>query len=416
MKNFILDSNVIMHDPDCIYEFDDNNVIILFEVLEELDKFKGLHGDDGSNVRKAIRTLDKLRSKGHLNKGVKLKNKSIIKVINSLEHPSIKSREDKDNKLLSTAKTLKEHTDNPTIIVTKNVNLRVKADAHEVDAVDYEKDKVEYSYTGWEVLDITSVQMDELINDGVFYVEPPPLVCNQYFRFTCEGENVEVLGKHTKDGQIIRIENQTMMKIASRNIEQSFAINALMDDNITTVTLQAKAGAGKTLLAISAALQKVKDKKYKKIIIARPIISVDDGIGYLPGEIEDKMEPWMKPIMDNIGIIASSGFRESDLSKYLEISPISYIRGRSLCNAYIIIDEAQNLTPLEIKTIATRVGEDSKIVFTGDVSQIDKPTLDKSSSGFTYLINRFKNQVIHAHIQLSKSERSKTAEIAAELL
>ena len=420
MKNFIIDSNVIMYDPNCIYEFEDNKVIILFEVLEELDKFVGYRGDDGSNVRSAIRTLDELRNHGHLNKGVKLENGGVVVVMLGHEHPSIpnkSSKPSKDNRLLSTAKTLKEHSDNPTIIVTKNVGLRVRADAHDIEAVDYEKDKSLYDYTGWSVLEITHEQHTRLVDEGVFYTDPPPPSANEYFRFICEGENVKLLGRHTEDGQIVRIDNKSAMKIKERNIEQAFALNALMNEDITIVTLQAKAGAGKTLLAIAAALQKTKDKKYKKIVIARPVISVGRDIGHLPGEMEEKMAPWMKPIMDNIEIIASNGrWNEDDLSKYLEISPLTYIRGRSFSNSYIIIDESQNLTPLEIKTITTRVGEGSKIVFTGDVSQIDIPTLDESSSGFTHLINKFREESLHAHVQLSKSERSITADKAAELL
>ena len=390
-------------------------------VLEELDKFVSYRGDDGNNVRTAIRTLDELRNQGHLNKGVKLENGGIVMVMIGHEHPSIplkNTKVSKDNRLLSTAKTFLEHSENPTIIVTKNVGLRVRADAHDIMAVDYEKDKSLYDYTGWSLLNINIEQHDRLIDEGVFYINDPDSIgANEFFRFTCEGKNVNVLGRHTEDGQIVRLDKKTAMKIKERNIEQAFALNALLNDDITVVTLQAKAGAGKTLLAVAAALQKVKDKKYKKIVIARPVISVGKDIGHLPGEMEEKMAPWMKPIMDNIEIIASNGgYTETDLAKYLEISPLAYIRGRSFSNAFIIIDEAQNLTPLEIKTIATRVGEGSKIVFTGDVSQIDIPTLDESSSGFTHLINKFKEESLHAHIQLSKSERSVTADKAAELL
>jgi PhoH-like ATPase len=418
MKNFILDSNVIIHDPDCIFEFDDNKVIILFEVLEDLDRYKSSPHDVGNNVRKAIRTLDDLRAKGHLNKGVKLESGGMVAVMSGKEHHAIKDKHNTDGILLSTALTLGEHNDNPVVLVTKNVNLRVKADAFEVQAVDYEKDKGLYDYTGHDIADITVEQRESLEENGYFYIDPPPPTKNEYFRFVCEGENVPILGRHTTDGLIERIDSKiTAMRVEPRNTEQCYAMDALMNDDIKFVTLQAKAGAGKTLLAICAALQKVKDKKYKKILIARPVISVGRDIGALPGDIDEKMAPWMKPIMDNIGVIANGGGqREADLTKYLEISPITYIRGRSLSNAFIIIDEAQNLTPREIKTIATRVGEGSKIVFTGDVSQIDLPTLDASSSGFTYMINKFNDQELHAHVQLSKSERSEAAEMAADLL
>jgi PhoH-like ATPase len=413
-KNYVLDTNVLIHDPKSIFEFGDNRVILTFSTLEELDKIKCAPGDIGSNARKVIRALDELRATGQLSSGVPLDNGGCLAVVPPVVSFEV-SCKSVDDAILSTAKNLAN-----SILVTKDINLRVKADVLGVIAVDYEKDKADVTYTGHRVAILSQEQVNDMVKGGACELNEDMVTENEYFMFTTEdGTHLPFIGKSSR-GAVVKIGSSPIAAgIKAKNFEQTLALDALLDRSINMVTLRAKAGSGKTLLAMAAALQRTYvDKEYKKVIVARPIVPVGDSLGFLPGTLDEKLAPWMKPIEDNLGVIKSSMSKppKVELFQDIEVTPVAYIRGRSICNTFIIIDEAQNLTPTEIKTIVTRVGVDSKIVFTGDTSQIDKPTLDKKSSGFTYLINKFIGQRVYTHVELSRSERSELAELGANLL
>lgn len=433
-KIFILDTNVLIHDPYCIKNFRGNDVILPIYVLEEIDKLKR-NQNSAIQARMVSRVLDKIRKKGHLSKGVELENDVFfrVEIKNDLTKlPEVLSKDIVDNYIL--AATLGIMEDNPerkVIIVTKDINMRIKADALDIEVEDYQTDKVDYNelYDGFYEINITSEQagkydkygnisIDELEMDGI-----KPL-SNTYFKLNVG--NKTFTGRYEK-GKIKKflLGDSSAWGLRARNDEQRFAMDLLLDDSVKVVTLVGGAGTGKTLLAIATGLEQVVERrKFKKLLIARPIIPMGKDLGYLPGDEKEKLRPWMQPIFDNIDFLSESKDERAgekvvetlESMGIMKIEPLTYIRGRSIPRGYIIIDEAQNLTPLEIKTIITRVGEDTKIVFTGDPQQIDNPYLDASTNGLTYLADRLKNEEIVGHITLKKGERSKVAEIAVALL
>ncbi len=439
-KVFILDTNVILHDSTCIFQFKENDIVIPLTVIEELDHFKRGSQVINLNAREFARTLDSMTGSALFNGGVSLgKGRGKVKIAISRglsdEIREIFKDDNPDHRILSTAlEVQKADKKNSVILVTKDVNLRMKAKAMGLPSEDYTTDRisnVEELYSGKEIIEDFN---DETL---VKLYQPPYEVSLNEVKKKLKGEilpnkfyilrndNRSVLAHLDQTREVLRrVDKNDIYGIKSRNAEQTFAVDALTNVNIPLVSITGKAGTGKTLLAIASALH-VK-KHYRQIYIARPVVPLSNkDIGYLPGDIENKLAPYMHPLWDNIKVIQDQ-YSETDKhhtqitqlikENKLVIEPLSYIRGRSLQRIFFIVDEAQNLTPHEIKTIITRAGEGAKIVFTGDIYQIDHPYLDSQSNGLSYLIEHFKGQKVYAHVNLLKGERSELAELASNLL
>ncbi|NUU98786.1 PhoH family protein [Marinitoga sp. 1154] len=425
VKNYVLDTNVLIHDPKAMFNFEDNNVIIPFPVIEEIDNLKTRGERTGAAAREVNRILDNLRKEGSLQKGIKLENGGMLKIA-TLEENGIKIPrylgKKMDDWILLYAMELKKEGEIPTYLVTKDLNLRIKAEAVGIEAQDYLTDRIEYKnyFTGFVELKVDKKIIEkEKINYNLLNLNEKPYP-NTYFDLN-DGNYYRY---SEKEKALIKLDISYFTEIFGinpRNREQIFAFDALLNDEIPLVTLVGSAGTGKTLLALAIGLSKVLDeKKYKKLLVSKPIVPVGKDIGYLPGSIQEKMRPWLQPIYDNLDFLFQGKGKKPDeyLEKreILEIEVLSYIRGRSIPEQYMIIDEAQNLTPHEIKTIITRVGENTKIILTGDPFQIDNPYLGFSSNGLIYVSSKFKNSDLAAHIYLLKGERSELATKAAELL
>ncbi|MDK2886029.1 MAG: PhoH-like ATPase [Thermosipho sp. (in: thermotogales)] len=410
VKNYILDTNVLIHDPKSIYAFQDNNVIIPLPVLEELDNLKKHSGSLGKYARDVIRELDSLRSKGKLSEGIKLENGGTLKVLtldrNVPEKIDFLFEKYVDNWILVYTLHIMKNSKIPTFLVSKDINLRVKADALGIPSQDYLTDRsdlVSLSPGYFETNSIEHLDKNSLF-PNVYLIDKN----NSFYRY--DGESIIEIRK--------KIE---AWYVKPRNQEQFFAMDALLNDDIKLVSLIGMAGTGKTFISLACALEKaVNEQKYEKIIVAKPLVPLGGkDIGYLPGSFEEKMKPWMSPIYDNLEYLfklSNINMKEFMKKDIIEIEALTYIRGRSIPNQYIIIDEAQNLTPHEVKTILTRAGENTKIVLLGDPYQIDTPYLDKDSNGLVYAASRFLNSKLSAHIVLRKGERSPLATEAAKLL
>ncbi len=439
-KYFVLDTNVLLHNPDAIYSFTDNNVVIPITVVEELDRFKSTSDKKGMNARHVLREMDRLIRKGALHKGVKLKSGGRLMVvldprIEDLPPGLIPTLA--DNKILAVALQL-QNQGLQVFFISKDVNARIKGEALGIQTQDYEKQKVEYAslYRGWREMVLSPEDIETLSKTHRLGVAPNVLLPNECVTVkSANNPKTSLLAAYEAiSGELIQIKGQQMaMGIQPLNLEQRFAYDLLMNDKVKLVSLLGSAGTGKTLLAIACGLEQIlgASPKYEKLLVARPIMPLGKDIGYLPGTKDQKLSYWMQPIFDNLNFIMNkddqSEFstkknRRSDKAEYLlesgllEVEAITYIRGRSIPNQFIIIDEAQNLTPHEIKTIVSRVGEGTKIVLTGDPEQIDNPYLDSNSNGLSYTAERMKSLPIAGHMLLSKSERSELASIAAEIL
>jgi len=410
VKNFILDTNVLIHDPKSIYAFQDNNVIIPLPVLEELDNLKKHSGGLGKFAREVIRELDNLRNKGKLSEGIKLENGGTLKVItlerNVPEKIDFLFEKYVDNWILVYTLHIIKTSKIPTFLVSKDINLRVKADALGIPSQDYLTDRSELATLNPGYFETNSIEHidKKSLFPNVYLIDKN----NRFYRF--DGENIIEIRK--------KIE---AWNVKPRNQEQFFAMDALLNDNINLVSLIGIAGTGKTFISLACALEKtVTEQKYEKIIVAKPLVPLGGkDIGYLPGSFEEKMRPWMSPIYDNLEYLfklSNTNMKEFMRKDIIEIEALTYIRGRSIPNQFIIIDEAQNLTPHEIKTILTRAGENTKIVLLGDPYQIDTPYLDKDSNGLVYAASKFLNSTLSAHVVLTKGERSPLATEAAKLL
>ena len=437
-KLFVLDTNVILHDSTCIHHFQENDIAIPITVLEELDNFKRGNEQINYHARDFLRDLDEITGDNLFKKGVSLGNnlgKIRIVVNQSWDKELLEVfREDiPDVRILNTALRLNKQEPNAIIVlVTKDTNLRMKAKAMGILAQDYTTDKIESVdkiYTGRRLIeDISSKSIDKLfkkpfeIKSGELPEVKAPIP-NENFILR-NGTKSALATYDSSEDQFVRVDKTPAYGIVPRNSEQAFALAALTNPKIQLVTLSGKAGTGKTLLALASALEC--RSQYRQIYLARPIVPLSNrDIGYLPGDIQSKIDPYMQPLWDNLGVIRHQ-FKENDpkslkINEMLEqeklvITPLAYIRGRSLQKAFFIVDEAQNLTPHEVKTIITRAGEGTKVIFTGDIYQIDQPYLDKLSNGLSYLINRMTNQKIFAHITLEKGERSYLADLASNLL
>jgi PhoH-like ATPase len=438
VKNYILDTNVLLHDPNSLQNFADNTVLIPIEVIEEIDRFKRESSELGQHARTVSRMLDGYRAEGRLSEGVRLPNGGRLKVIyeagsngNGVPVPKHNGNT-VDNRILALAlKFQKTSPDSETVLVSKDINLRIKADALELQAEDYESDRIFIKdlYTGMVELKLPADKLAALRANGGLDLNPGRTYFPNEYCTVADETNpkrtvlARVAACGTRMAPVIDA-REGVWGIRPRNREQHFAFDALLDDRIKLVTLMGKAGTGKTLMAMAAGLKRtVLDREFRRLIVARPTISMGKELGFLPGSLEEKLAPWMQPIHDALEMLSDLNMghdhrRSSDLmrSGHIVVEALSYIRGRSIANQFMIIDEAQNLTPLEVKTIMTRVGHGTKIVFTGDPYQIDNPYVDSSSNGFNYVVSRFRDHPIAAHIELQKGERSELAELAANIL
>jgi PhoH-like ATPase len=436
VKNYVLDTNVLLHDPNSLLSFSNNNVLIPIEVIEEIDRFKRESTELGQNARTVSRNLDSLRIKGRLSEGVGLENGGRLRIIfqkkGDVNGPAIFTGNTVDSRIVALALAVqKAHPKTPTILVSKDINLRIKADALGLSAEDYETDRVLIKdlYTGMVDRVVSAEKMAAFRANGELELNGDTLYSpNEYCTLTEEtNPKRTALTKVDFSGRklVPIIDNREgVWGIKPRNREQHFAFDALLDDRVKLVTLMGKAGTGKTLMAMAAGLKRtVLDREFRRLVVARPTISMGKELGFLPGSLEEKLAPWMQPIHDALEMLSDLNMghehrRSGDLmrSGSIVVEALSYIRGRSIAHQFMVIDEAQNLTPLEVKTIITRVGHGTKIVFTGDPYQIDNPYVDSSSNGFNYIISKFRGEAVAAHIELQKGERSELAELAANLL
>jgi PhoH-like ATPase len=437
-KTFVIDTNVMLHDSSCIYQFADNDVVIPITVLEELDQFKKGNETLNFHAREILRALDALSEDQIFNGGILIgpgKGRVSIK-LDKMFHSDLANNfttNIPDHRILNIAYTLsKDNQSKRVILVTKDVNLRMKAKSIGLFAEDYTSDHVKDSsllYKGFDLYDnfpedvIKSLYIDKSHADTSDLKKQYNLLHNEYL--IMRSGKKSILGMYNDiEKAITKVGKRTAYGIVPRNAEQTFALDALLNDDVKLVTISGKAGTGKTLLALAAALEQ--RKNYRQVFLARPIVPLSNkDIGYLPGDVKSKLNPYMQPLFDNLGVIQNQ-FPETD-SKYkkikelldeekLKIEPLAYIRGRSLVKIFFIVDEAQNLTPHEIKTIITRAGEGTKMVFTGDIHQIDHPYLDILSNGLSYLIEKMQGKKLYAHCNLEKGERSELAELASDFL
>lgn len=435
-KNYVLDTNVLLHDPGAMYKFEDNNVVIPIYVLEEIDTFKKDLSELGRNAREVARRLDGHRAHGGLSHPVALDNGGTIRV--AFQHdevpPPLRQSTRMDNHILAVAIEVRDADPSiKTIFVTKDVNLRIRGDALGLQTVDYDTEKISIDelYPGAVELEIDGELIDALYKDGRL---PPgadlgtQLTPNEYvlLRDKDAAGGQSALGRFDGDTIVPIKKISNVWGIRPRNKEQHYCLDLLLNDDVKLVTLVGKAGTGKTLLALAAGLQKVVEEQvYQKLLVSRPIFPLGRDIGFLPGDIEEKLNPWMQPIYDNIELLMGLGKQEKKQGRshaelvelgFVEIEPLTYIRGRSLPYVYMIVDEAQNLTPHEVKSIITRAGDGTKIVLTGDPYQIDNPYVDSSNNGLTTVVERFKEERISGHVTLMKGERSELAELASNKL
>lgn len=430
VKTFVLDTNVLLHDPEAIIKFPRNYVVIPVTVLEELDAMKRLPNELGKNSRAVVRFLVSLKSmgSGDLHRGVRLENGSLVRIQMDMKTDYTHSfaLSVNDNKILMTAYFLLERGEK-VVFVSKDFAARIKAEAIGLEAEDYENLKFSYDaiYRGIRHVGVTKNEVDHFYKDSILKVEKNNFRPNEYCVLTSP-EHSSAIGKYDPISKSIEplLKMVNVWGIKPRNVEQRCAMDALMRDDIRLVSLMGPAGTGKTLLALACGLRKVFDEGvYSRILISRPIVPLGRDIGYLPGTKEEKLLSWMQPIYDNLEFICdSSGHEPNETlrwvmeSKKIEMEAVTYIRGRSLPKMYMIVDEAQNLTPHEIKTIISRAGEGTKVVLAGDPTQIDNPYLDKDSNGLTFTVGKFSEFKVFGQIFLDKTERSELAALAADIL
>jgi len=434
-KRFVLDTNVLLHDPLALEHFADNEVIIPIHVIEEIDQFKRELSERGRNARLVSRYIDQFRvDGGRLAEGVRTANGGVLRVaLTQQSMPAGKgTRATADDMILAVAlDEQKRDGSQPVIFVTKDTNLRIRADAMGLEAEDYTEQQVDISelFSGTADVQVPGADVDRFYAEGRLDFGEHKLSPNQYVLLKDQDNGGHTaLGRYDAAGQaVVGLHKMGMgvWGIRPRNKEQHFALDLLLQDDVKLVTLVGKAGTGKTLLAIAAGLQKVvEERRFQKMLVSRPIFPLGRDVGFLPGDIEQKLNPWMQPIYDNLEFlmgVTKSGAKERGYREFLEmgsveVEPLTYIRGRSIPNQFMIVDEAQNLTPHEVKTIITRVGDNTKIILTGDPYQIDNPYVDSSNNGLTTVVQRFREHTLSGHITLVKGERSELAELAANVL
>ena len=435
-KSFVLDTNVLIHEPTALTSFADNEVVLPFEVLEELDEFKKDSGEIGRNVRMTVRIIDKLRRGGRLSEGVPLNGHGTLRVDledSLVDHPALRD-DTPDNRIISSALRMKA-AGKEVIFVSKDINARIKSDALGIKTMDFEKQKVDFErlYTGYRELTLSAADLDAFNRDhSLKPAVKEPFGANEFAVLTvAEAAGQPILARYDAEAQALvptRYSETSAMNIHPRNIQQRMVFELLLNDDIKMVTLLGQAGTGKTLLAVACGLQQVlQAQTYKKLLVSRPIMPLGHDIGFLPGSKEEKLSHWMQPIFDNLAFIFSMNRKTGDEAiekqiddlqarSLVELEALTYIRGRSIPDQYMIIDEAQNLTPHEVKTIATRVGEGTKLVFTGDATQIDNPYLDSASNGLSYAVEQMRGLAMVGHVTLQTSERSELASLASQRL
>jgi PhoH-like ATPase len=437
-KTFILDTNVLLLDPLAINKFGSHNkVFIPLTVIEELDKFKKDQNENGRNARYFSRLIDGFRSQGSLFEGIKLENDGILQVSVTKEYKGVAGAGLKldlnDNIILASALNLKEAGEN-VILITKDINLRIKSDAVNIHAEDYETTDVTVDelYSGQRQVQFDLEKIEDFEKERFLRLgqgDIPGIYPNEYLILVDKNNPFKkVLGRfHFKKGGIVPLikPKEGVWGIHPKNIEQQFALDALLNNEINLVSLVGKAGTGKTLLAIAAGLEcAITKQNFSRVLVSRPIVPMGRDLGFLPGDINEKLGPWMQPIFDNIDFLFGNQRARNEMTTWdelinqglLHVEPLTYIRGRSLPQQFMIVDESQNLTPHEIKTIITRAGEGTKIVLTGDSEQIDNPYLDSLNNGLVYTIDKLKGEEIVAHVKLQVGERSPLSEIASKLL
>jgi PhoH-like ATPase len=430
-KLFVLDTNVLLHDPRALFKFDEHEIVLPIYVIEEVDHFKKDMNELGRNARTISRLIDELRAQGPgtLQEGVKLPDGGTLRVVAPAKDPDGNA----DQKILRVA--LDERNKNPdrlTVLVSMDINLRLRADAFGLRAESYDAGRIgsEDLYTGLVQHSVSRELVDQLGKKQPIPLDQLELELHPN---ACVVLTNEANTKHSAlgrfdaaSGQVVplRVPREGASGIKARNLEQSFALDMLLNDKVQLVTLVGRAGTGKTLIAVAAGLRKViSDGTYARLLVSRPIFPMGRDVGYLPGTLEEKLNPWMQPIFDNLEYIFKGSrldtgrtYQELVASGTIQIEPLTYIRGRTLPQQFMIIDEAQNLTPHEVKTIITRCGAETKIVLTGDPDQIDNPYVDSQSNGLSVVAERFKAERIGGHITLTKGERSELAEVASQLL
>jgi PhoH-like ATPase len=439
-KIFVIDTNVLLHDPNAMLQFDDNEVVLPMTIIEELDRFKKQIEAIGRNARQASRTLDNLRQQGSITEGIHLDNGGILRVAlcnpKTLQGlPPELEGDLGDNAILAVATEIKKQGNCPVILVSKDTNLRIKANVLGLASQDYETDKVDLDelYQGSAEVMVNSEELEQFFHQGFLLLEEQFFPNQTLTLVDFANPAHTALGIVEENGkkvvQLSKLALSPISSISARNREQRFAFELLLRESINLVTLVGKAGTGKTLLALAAGVYYVTgEQQYSRLLISRPVMPMGRDLGYLPGELKEKLTPWMQPLYDNLDLIFGTqessgkarhwrrGYQELMELNLLEIEPLTYIRGRTIPKQFLIIDEAQNLTPHEVKTILTRAGEGTKVILTGDIEQIDNPYVDSSSNGLTYVVEKFQQESLAGHITLVKGERSLLAERAAVLL
>ncbi len=440
-KNFVLDTNVLLHNPASLFSFADNTVVIPLMVIEELDRFKTGSDKNGMHARQVLREIDGLIKKGALVKGAKMQNGGKMRIAFAPDANKIPELDMSmpDSRIIACALDIQQNGES-VFFISKDVNARIRAFAVGLKTQDYEKQKVEYHnlYKGWRQVEVPQEELSNLYNDGQFAPKGVSFQPNEFARVILndnkEASHTLCKWDYKKEGLRTIEEKYSAFGIKPINMEQQFAFDMLLNPEIELITFLGQAGTGKTLLSLACALEQVVGNKplYDKVLIARPVIPLGRDIGYLPGSKDQKMSYWMQPIFDNLDFILSREknvtqstgkkrpkplkVEELQQTNVLEIEALTYIRGRSIANQFLIVDEAQNLTPHEIKTIVSRAGDGTKVVLTGDPEQIDNPYLDTNSNGLSYAVERLKKQEIVGHMFFSKSERSRLASMAVENL
>ncbi len=445
-KHFVIDTNVLLHNPNAIFLFADNEVVIPFDVIEELDRFKASTDDLGRNARTVIRHLDHFRMQGHLSEGIDVpETGGRVRVV--LAHqiklcPGLRE-ETPDNRIISVAWDMVQAKQR-AVFISKDINARIKSDALGIPTEDFEAQKVDFErlYTGWRELNVSADLINKLFAEKQLHLDLPDFHANEFVLLKNEQEpsHTALARCRTEPGVVVPVRPRRgpVFGIMPRNLQQTMALDLLLDDSVKLVSLIGSAGTGKTLLALAAGLTKtLNEQVYQKLLAARPIMPLGRDIGYLPGGKDEKLTAWMQPIFDNVAYLLSNRLHtetgngapshqamssvEQRIKQLMDsgqmvLEPLTYIRGRSIPHQFMIVDEAQNLTPHEVKTIASRVADGTKLVLTGDATQIDNPYLDSSSNGLSYLVERMKGQSLVGHITLQKSERSELASLVTAQL